>query len=451
MVAVDFGAASIRVCRVRLDPAGRPPTLDVVHRAHHQPVPDAAGHLRWDWDRLVAEMHRGLDAAFDAGAGPDPVASIGIDTWGVDYGLLDRRGRLLGPPYSYRDSRTDGYAEVLDRLGARALYATTGLQVQPFNTIFQVAAHDPAELEQARHLLTLPELLVHHLTGEVRAERTSAGTTGLVDVTTGTWSAALAEAVGLPPGVLPDIEVAGTRVGTWRGVPIHLVGGHDTASAFVAMGAEPSPAAALVSAGTWMLVGRERPGPDTSEAARLANFTNEAGALGGVRFLKNLAGSWLIESCGPTWGNPPIDVLLAEAAAVDSEVPLVDVTDPRFLHPADMCREVTAAAGLPAGSRRAVVVRCIVESLAAGVAGVLDELAAVTGAVVDSLHLVGGGSRSGLITSTLTRRAGCPVHHGPVEATALGNALVQGIALGVFDGLAAARASLRGLREDRSP
>jgi len=441
VVAVDFGAASIRVCRVELSASG-PPRLEVVHRYHHQPVPDASGHLRWDWARLVDEMLRGLAAAVERG----PVASIGVDTWGVDYGLLDAHGELVAPPFSYRDQRTDGFREVVDRVGEQRLYATTGIQLLPINTLFQLAAHDRGELARARHLLLLPELLVHHFTGEVCAERTSAGTTALVDLATGDWSPELLAAIDVDPALLPPIAPAGTRVGDWRGIPVHLVGGHDTASAVVAMGAAPTPGAAFVSAGTWLLVGREQPQPDTSERARLANFTNEAGALGGIRFLKNLAGGWLVEGCRAAWGNPPIEDLFASAAAVDHDGPpmahVVDVTDARFLHPADMLREVTDAAGLPYATPPADVVRCIVESLAAGTAAVLDHLGTDGAAgAVEAVHVFGGGG-SALYRERLAARAGVPVVAGPVEATALGNALVQGIALGLYPDLAAARATL---------
>jgi rhamnulokinase len=456
VVAVDFGAASIRVCRVELPeppelPAlsdlpdgagggtGPAPVLEVVHRYHHQPVPDPHGHLRWDWARLVDEMLCGLSLALERG----PVASIGVDTWGVDYGVLDAHGELVAPPFSYRDQRTDGFREVVDRFGEEALYATTGIQLLPIDTLFQLAAHaanDPAELARARHILLLPELLVHHLTGEVWGERTSAGTTALVDLATGVWSGELLAGIGVDAALLPPIATAGTRAGDWRGIPVHLVGGHDTASAVVAMGAAPPPGAAFVSAGTWLLVGREQPVPDTSERARLANFTNEAGALGGTRFLKNLAGSWLVEGCRAVWGSPPVDELFALAAAVDHDGPamehLVDVADARFLHPDDMLREVTDAAGLPYEAPPAVVVRCIVESLAGGTAEVLRQLGGV-----DAVHVFGGGG-SPLYRARLAARAGVPVVAGPVEATALGNALVQGIALGLYPDLAAARRTL---------
>jgi len=421
VVAVDFGASSIRVCRVDLGSRA----VEVVHRHAHGPVPDGRGHFRWDWDRLVAEMDRGLALAVDRG----PVASIGVDTWGVDYGLLDGRGDLVAPPFSYRDDRTAGYREVVDRAGGEAaLYGRTGIQLQPFNTLFQVAAHDRDELARARHLVLLPELLVHHLTGEVVAERTSAGTTALVDIASGTWSAELAEVAGLDPGLLPPIAAAGTRVGAWRGIPVHLVGGHDTASAVVAAGP------VFVSAGTWLLVGCERPEPDLGAAARRDNFTNEIGALGGIRFLRNLAGSWLVERCRPAWGDPGVDELDAAASAVDPPDALLDVADPRFLHPADMLAEVTGALGLPGDAPPPVVVRGIVESQATGTAAVLDRVG-----TVGPVAVVGGGVRSSLYLCLLSECSGRRVVAGPVEATALGNALVQGVALGIYSDLADAR------------
>jgi rhamnulokinase len=431
VVAVDFGASSIRVCRVQL--GGGAPALSVVHRHAHAPVADPDGRLRWDWPRLVAEMAKGLAVALEAG----PVASIGLDTWGVDYGLLDGHSEMVAPPMSYRDHRTAGYESVVERLGgAEAVYGVTGVQMQPFNTVFQVAAHDPDELARARHLLMLPELLAHHLTGEIMGERTSAGTTGLVDIRAGEWSAALVEAVGLDPAVLPPILAAGRRVGSWRGVPVHLVGGHDTASAVVAMGADPGAGSAFVSSGTWSIVGREQAEPDLSAAARAANFTNEIGALGGVRFLKNLAGAWLIERCRAPWGDPPIADLMAAAATVKGPERVVDVADHRFLNPDDMLAAVTADLGLPTDAPPPVVVRGIVESQAAGAAAVLDQLGGVT-----DVHVF-GGAQSTLYRRLLAERTALPVFAGPVEATALGNALVQGVALGVYGDLADARRHL---------
>jgi rhamnulokinase len=432
VVAVDFGALSIRMCRIDLD--ARPPTIEVLHRYAHGPVPDEAGRLRWDWPRLVAEMEYGLSRALESG----PLASIGIDTWGVDYGLVDDRNELVAAPFSYRDKRTDGYRNIVDRIGEASLYATTGIQLQPFNTLFQLAVHDRGEMARARAVVMLPELLAHHLTGVVSAERTSVGTTALVDITTGDWSEDLCAAIDLDPALLPPIAPAGTLVGTWRDVPVHLVGGHDTASAVVAMSEASTSSSAFVSAGTWVLVGREQELPDTSETARAANFTNEAGAMGGIRFLKNLAGAWLVEGCREAWGSPPLGELL-DAAMLASSEEVFDVTDPRFLAPFDMLAEVTDAAGLPIDAEPAVVVRTIVDSMAASTAAVIELLGGIT-----DIHTFGGTSRFDMYGKRLSELTGLPVLRGPVEATALGNALVQGIALGAFTNLADARSSLKG-------
>lgn len=419
VIAVDLGATSARVARVDLDVL----RVEVVHRYAHEPVGD-----RWDWARLVAEVEYGLERA-------GPAASIGIDTWGVDYGLLGADGVLLSSPHAYRSERTRGWRDVVDRIGAEHLYRTTGIQLMQINTIFQLAAHDRDELAKARQLLMLPELLVHALTGEVHGERTSAGTSALVDLVTGDWSGDLLDAIGVDAAIMPTIEPAGAAAGSWRGIPVHLVGGHDTASAVAAMPVRgPSgrlsgeQGAAFVSSGTWMLVGAERPEPMLADAT----FSNEPGVAGGVRLLKNVMGLWMLERCRAQWGDPPLDDLLLAAGEVD-DVPLIDARDGRFLAPADMEAEIRAA-GLGAGGGPEVVTRCILRSLAASAAQVIDELGDVPEIVV-----IGGGAQNALLNRLLEDATGLPVRVGPTEATALGNALVQGIALGVYADLDDAR------------
>jgi rhamnulokinase len=351
--------------------------------------------------------------------------------------LLDGRGELVAPPFCYRDERTAGWREVVERIGERRLYELSGLQLMAINTIFQLAAHDAAERARARSLLMLPELVVHELCGVMRAEATSAGTTGLMDVHAGSWSEELLDAIDADPAWFQEIRPAGTRAGSWREIPVHLVGGHDTASAVVAMAAEPSPGTAFVSAGTWFLVGRELASPDTSEAAQAANFANERGTFGSIRFLKNLTGMWLLEECRRGWGDPPVEELLDAAASVDSPVPAIDVNHPDLLAPDDMDATLRSMAGLPADVERGVIVRLILDSVADGVARIVDELGSA-----DDITIFGGASRSTLLCDLLARRSGRPVRTGPVEATALGNALTQGVALGVFSSQAEARASL---------
>lgn len=432
VLAVDLGASSIRVAAVNLEQPF--PEVDIVHRFGHGPVP-IGGSLRWDWSRLLVEVKRGIDLGLAAG----PVASIGIDGWGVDYGLLDGQGNLLAPPYSYRDSRTGDWARIVEKVGLEHLYDVTGMQLQPFNTIFQLAAHEKEELRRARRVLLLPDLLVRALGGGEAAEKSNASTTGLLNVHTGEWSGELIDAIGLDQDLFPAIEVARNRVGVWEGVPLHLVGSHDTASAFMGMPAANDPGTVFVSTGTWVVVGIEREAADTSPEARVKNFSNEAGALGGIRFLKNVVGFWLLEQCRPGWGNPSTTQLLDEAAAVREEVPVFDAADRRFLNPSEMEKEIRSAAGLAQSAPRAVVVRSALESIVAGVETVLKELEAITGSPMRRIGLVGGGARAPLLRELLASRTGLPVAVGSAEATALGNAIVQGLALGVFRDVLTAR------------
>lgn len=435
VIAVDLGAGSARVAEVDLDA----PTLEprILHRAEHGPVEDGRGNLRWDWEGLVAEVERGLDIALSRG----PVASIGIDTWGVDYGLIDRDGELVAPPFSYRDTRTEGWRDVAAELGEDRLYEITGIQLMAINTVFQLAAHDRAELEAAEQLLFLPELLLHHLTDTRTGERTSAGTSALIDVTTGDWSQELLAGTGVPSGLMPTIRNAPAEAGTYRGVPVHLVAGHDTASAFLAVPGIPGPGSVTVSTGTWVLAGAERAEADTSAEARLANFSNEPGALGGVRFLKNVTGFWLLEECRRQWGNPDTGELLAAAAGLTGDVPRFDPNDDRFHSPTDMEAEIRSAAGLP-DADRATLVRSIVESVADGAASVIEELSGFTGHKADELFVIGGGARATLLNELLEERTGAAVRTGHPEATVLGNAIMQGLALGRFAELSEARNTL---------
>ncbi len=432
VAAVDMGATSVRVAVVDLD--ADHPQVVVVHRWPHAPELRHDGTLRWRWSELIDNVRLGLDRAKELG----PLASIGIDGWAVDYGLLDTDGRLLSDPHSYRSPRTHAWRAVAHSLGEAELYRRTGIQLLPINTIFQLAAHDRNELAEARRLAMLPELVAYELTGEWTAERSNAGTTGLLEVDTGEWATDLVEAIGVDPRILPRPEKAGRRLGTHDGTPIHLVAAHDTACAFAASPLETG-ARAVASTGTWFVVGVERDAPDVSEASRRGNFSNERGAAGGFRYLKNVPGFWLLEQCAALWGETA-RALLDQAAAAP-EAPVFDVHDDRFLAPARMDDEIRAATGLGAATPRAVVIRSIVESVAAAVGSVVEELRARQ--PVEELAVVGGGAASSLVRERLALHAGIPVVAGPLEATALGNALVQGVALGRFDDLAGGRAWAR--------
>lgn len=432
VLAVDLGATSIRVAAIDLD--RHEPSVDVLHRYHHSPVPDSKGALRWDWDGIVAQVERGLRMGLESG----PVASIGVDGWGVDYGYIDASGGLVDDPYAYRDDRTEDWEKTANRIGIERLYDITGVQLMGINTIFQIAADSTNRMGRADKLLLLPDLLVNHLTGWVGVERSNLSTTGLMDTHTGDWSDELTSKIGINRSLLPEPQSAGARAGDWRGTPVHLVGSHDTASAFLGMpGAGPG--SIFVSTGSWVIVGVERATPDTSASARAANFSNEAGALGGVRFLKNVVGFWILEQCRAAWGDPPIEELITEAGEVEEEVPTFDASDHRFVRASDMLGEVLAAAGLASDTPRRIVVRSIIASIVDGVVGVIDEIEAAIERPAARLVLVGGGSRIPLLADLLAARSGLEVVVGSSEATALGNAIVQGIALGRFGDLAEAR------------
>jgi rhamnulokinase len=431
VAAVDMGATSVRVAVVELEADA--PTLEIVHRWQHGPETRPDGSVRWRWTELLENVRLGLDRALETG----PVHSIGIDGWAVDYGLLDEEGRLLSDPHSYRSARTDGWRAVARSLGEAELYRRTGVQLMPINTIFQLAAHDRTELDRATRLLMLPELVAYELTGATVAERSNAGTTGLLDVATGTWADDLVEAVGVSPAILPAIEPTGRLLGEHRGVPVHLVAAHDTACAVAASPLGPADRGFL-SAGTWFLVGVERPAADTSEIARAANFSNEPGAVGGYRFLKNVPGFWLLERCALEWGDTTARELLELPGAGDPVGSVFDVREDRFLAPEHMADEVRAAAALAADAPRAAIVSSIVRSIAAGVSSVVDELRSIQPLM--ELAIVGGGAASPVVRRAVEEAAYVRLVAGPAEATALGNALVQGLSLGRFSTLAAARA-----------
>lgn len=440
VAAVDCGATSVRVCRVDLSAPNLVP--EVVHRVTHAPVLDDAGHLRWDWTAILGAIEYGLEACLDMG----PLASIGVDTWAVDYGLLDEQGDLIGAPYSYRDHRTDGYADLVDDFGAAEMYRINGLQLQPFNTVFQLAAHTPAELERATRLLWLPELIIHHLTGVATTERTSAGSSGLLDVSTGDWSSDLLGLAGRDRDLFAPIERAGQVIGDWRGVPVALVGGHDTASAVAGMGTAARGGSAFVASGTWMLAGIERDEPDTSEWARQRNFTNEAGALDGFRFLRNVTGFWLLEKCRGSWASRgiigvDIETLIRSAETAGGDVPLVDVDDQRLRSPVDMLAAYTTLAELPIDTAPGIVTRSIIESIAARTTEVVTQIADVVD--VADVILFGGAARMRLLARRLGETTGLAIRAGSAEAAALGNAIVQGLAIGDFTTLEEGRSKIR--------
>ncbi|BCY07401.1 rhamnulokinase family protein [Actinoplanes sp. L3-i22] len=417
--AVDLGASSGRVVVGTFRDGTL--ELDVVHRFPNEPV-RAGGTLHWD----ILGLYRGmLDGLRKAG----PVDGIGIDSWAVDYGLLDADGALLGNPVHYRDSRTDGVAA-----RTRDLYQVNGLQTLPFNTVYQLlAAAGTRQYAAAQTMLLVPDLLGYWLTGNVGAEFTNASTTGLLDVRTGNWAWSLIEDLGLRAELFPPIRRPGDLIGHFEGTPVVAVGSHDTASAVVAVPAEHKNFA-YVSSGTWSLVGLELDEPVLSDASRAANFTNEGGVDGTVRYLRNVMGLWPLQECMREWGSPDISDLLRAAAAEPLLAHVVDLDDPIFLPPGDMAGRVTRSAGLPAGTDVSTIVRCILDSLALAQRRAVRQAQELAGSTPAALHLVGGGARNELLCRLTADATGLPVLAGPVEATALGNLLVQARAAGVVSG-----------------
>ncbi|MFI6923432.1 rhamnulokinase family protein [Nonomuraea spiralis] len=435
--AVDLGASSGRVLVADLS-EGLATTE--VHRFPNGPV-RLAGRLHWDILGLYREILTGLRAA-------GPVTSIGVDSWAVDYGLLDETGALLGNPVHYRDDRTRGVAEqVAATVGAEALYEVSGLQVLPFNTVYQLLAD---RLDGAATMLLVPDLIAYWLTGEIGAEVTNASTTGLLDVRTRSWAVPLIDRLGLPAGLFPRLRQPGEAIGGLRrdvageigfSAPVRAVASHDTASAVAAVPAAGS-AFAYISCGTWSLAGVELPAPVLTEAGRAANFTNEAGIDGTVRYLRNVMGLWLLQECLRAWPGSSLGDLLAAAARERPFAAVVDPDVPAFLPPGDMPARIAAECrrtGQRPPSTPAGFVRCVLESLALGHRRAVRQAMELSGREVEVVHLVGGGSRNELLCRFTADACGLPVVAGPAEATALGNVLTQARAAGLVADLGAMR------------
>ncbi|MDH2425367.1 rhamnulokinase [Sphaerisporangium sp. TRM90804] len=438
IAAIDLGASSGRLITARVGDGSL--HLTEVHRFANQPVA-VAGRLHWDVLGLYREILHGLRLA-----GPG-LASVGVDGWAVDYGLLDDAGHLLGNPVHYRDERTAAViGAVHDRVSPERLYAVNGLQFLPFNTLYQLAA-EPL-LDRAGTFLLVPDLISYWLTGERGAEHTNASTTGLYDATARAWSHELMDGLGLPRAIFPGLRAPGDAAGRLLpetglpGVPVTAVASHDTASAVAAVPAAEG-GFAYISCGTWSLAGVELPAPILGERSRAANFTNEAGVDGTVRYLRNVMGLWLLQESLRTWGETHLDALLPAAAEVPALRSVVDPDDPAFLPPGDMparIRAFCARTGQPVPESRAEVVRCVMDSLALGHRAAIQRAADLSGLPVEVVHLVGGGSRNALLCQLTADATGLPVVAGPAEATALGNIGVQARALGLIDDLPALRA-----------
>ncbi|MEV7322213.1 rhamnulokinase family protein [Streptomyces sp. NPDC093970] len=439
--AVDLGASSGRVMVGRVGPDSL--ELTEAHRFPNRPVRVPEG-LRWDVLALYSGMLTGLGAA-------GPVDSVGIDSWAVDYGLLDADGALLGNPVHYRDTRTEGVAEKLwATLPATDLYARTGLQYAPFNTLYQLAAaRSDAQFARAGRLLLIPDLLSYWLTGEQGTELTNASTTQLIDPRTRDWSYEVADRAGVDLGLFAPLRRPGDPAGLLRPevldetglagpVPVTAVGSHDTASAVAAVPADGE-RFAYICTGTWSLAGLELAAPVLTEESRAANFTNELGLDGTVRYLRNIMGLWLLQECLRAWDDPDLGGLLRDAATGPALRSVVDAQDTAFLAPGRMPERIAEAcrvSGQPVPRTPAETTRCILDSLALAHRRAVADAQRLAGHPVDTVYVVGGGVRNDLLCQLTADACGLPVVAGPAEAAALGNVLVQARAHGRVGDLA---------------
>jgi rhamnulokinase len=442
VAAVDLGASSGRVVAGLL--AGERTQLREMHRFPNTPV-RVSGTLYWDILRLYQGILDGLQAASSAFGSVD---AVGIDGWAVDYALLAEDGSLLGNPVHYRDQRTAPIvAELMTQVGAPALFGATGIAVQPFNTLFQLAAEIQApRFGGASQVLLVPDLMAYWLSGRAGTELTNASTTGLLDVRNQYWSAEMASLVPGAVDLFPPLRRPGMVLGPVRvevaaeagieGNPLVVtVPSHDTAAAVAGI-----PAAteryAYVCTGTWALVGMQLPRPVITEAARSAGFTNELAADGSIRFLRNVTGFWLLQECVRSWRAAGLDVGVASLADMAAEVPalraLVDVQDSAFMAPGDMPRRITDACigGGPGPATPAEITRCILDSMALAVRMAVRDAGELSGRDAEVLHVVGGGVANTLFCQLLADACALPVEAGPAEAASWGNALYQARALG---------------------
>jgi len=426
-VAVDLGASSGRVMLARFDVEPRTLTLREIHRFSNC-LQKVDGVECWDIDSLEAEIRCGLDKVCQQGIAID---SIGIDTWGVDYVLIDAQGERVGQPVSYRDSRTDGVmAQAVTQLGKADIYRRSGIQFLPFNTLYQFKAlldQQPDLTARVAHALLIPDYFSFRLTGKLNWEYTNATTTQLVNIHTDSWDDTLLDWAGVPAAWLGTPTHPGNVIGHWAGVPVVAVASHDTASAVIAAPLAGKDAAYL-SSGTWSLMGFESKTPYTSDEALAANITNEGGAEGRYRVLKNIMGLWLLQRVLKEQNVSDLPDLIARTAALPACRFVINPNDDRFINPENMSRELQAACretSQPVPHTTAELARCIFDSLALLYADVLRELAQLRGKPFSQLHIVGGGCQNQLLNQLCADACGIAVVAGPVEASTLGNIGVQ--------------------------
>lgn len=441
-LAIDLGASSGRTIVGEIRDGSI--TLTETHRFPNGFVETPEGRV-WEFDRLLEEIKTGI-------AKSGELDGIGLDTWGLDFGYIDAEGKVIGQPMSYRDTRHEAMAdEVFARIPRSRLYEISGIQFMTINSIFQLMADLLQRHEvvaKAHRLLFMPELFMQQLTGNAVIEYTIASTSGMLDARTRTWSEEIIDAIGAPRHLFLPVEMPGGTAGHYEGTPVYLTACHDTGSAVAAV---PATGDAndwcYISSGTWSLVGAELPEPVLTPAAESANFTHEGGVEGKIRFLKNVIGLWLIQEVQRLWPEELTFAEIANAAEASDFTGVVDPTDSRFLAPDNMLETLEAAlaeAGQPAPKSIGDYARCCYVSLAQAYAQVIADLAQVTGQTYRRIHVLGGGAQARLLNQLTADHCGIPVHAGPVEATAIGNIVVQAMAQGEFANLASARRAVAG-------
>lgn len=462
-LAVDLGASSGRVLAGRFN--GSTIALDLVHRFPNGGV--RAGHqLQWNmlglWDQILEGLHHASEMCHD------DTASVGIDTWGVDFGLLSKDDELISNPVHYRDDRTVGMMEkaftVVDR---DAIFEATGLQFMPINTLYQLFAmkqQGSALLDAAASFLMIPDLFHFFLTGEKAVERSNASTTQLFDPRHRDWSKTLLDAFGLPKAIFGELVDAGTQLGTLRGAvaeatglgPLNVVvpGTHDTASAVMAVpasaAATDTPQWCYISSGTWSLMGVETLQPVINTTCRALNFTNEGGVGGTTRLLKNIAGLWLLQECRRIWARDGHDHGWDDLVRMANEAPpfvgLIAPDNPDFVSPDDMPKAIAAYCGhtgQPVPTGEGAIIRCVMESLALRYREVLASLEEITGSRINTIHIVGGGVQNRLLCQMTADACQRRVLAGPIEATAIGNVMIQAVTAGEIGSISEAREVIR--------
>ena len=454
-LAFDFGASSGRAMLATFD--GEKITLEEKHRFSNDPV-IVNGDLHWDVLRLFHEIKQGILKC--ANSGDRDIDCIGIDTWGVDYGLLDKNGKLLGNPYHYRDTRTDNMdQEAFKLVPKEEVYKNTGIAFNWFNTIFQLLSaklSDDETLKIADKLLFMPDLFNYFLTGEKKCEYTIASTSQMFDSRTHTWSTEMLEKLGIPTNLFADMVYPGEKVGVLKTeladelgveqIPVVAVASHDTGSAVASVPVTDGEDFIYISSGTWSLMGVELDKPMVTEDALKYNFTNEGGVNKTIRFLKNIMGLWLIQESRRQWDREgtllSFDELEKQAKEATPFASLIDPDYHKFQTPGNMpkrIREYCEKTGQKVPETKGEIVRCIAESLAFKYRQVVEGMEDVTGKKYDVINIVGGGIKDKMICSFTANATGRKVSTGPVEATSIGNVIVQGMAMGAIKDLAEGR------------